>query len=697
MTTDGASRLSRLTRLSLQGRYVDILNAVSGQVETLGEEESFIAANAAAQSRNLQMLRNTLARLQKLVGNDADVIELRFRLALLADDLDEARRAIDLLAPPSEVARSQVTAQLSKRLVARHAWDTLAELLARCRGTDGELPRPLYIANSALNLRRRAFADAVLAAEKALDTAPQQRRMALLVLVARVSEAAGEDATAAEHYRQALQGERAPPRILYRAAQAMVRTGRWRLAQRMAARARQSGAAGPGLDYVDGMVALFEDRVEDAYELFDSLRTRWPQDVRYVRAWFSAYERTTTSQPALDEVERLLGQFDDGELHAHRVGLLRALGRAEEAERHLSQARARHPDNQALRVLAGLEPAAPARPAESEEEAQEAVQDEDQAQNQEEAGDEAEAEAGRQAVRSGPLGPGDAAVARAGAQSDIANLPAEFRPRWTGADLRRDESTTLGLRVQARVVRALILRELRTRFGRLKLGYVWAFVEPALHTATLYLVWSVRGKESLDGLPLILFLITGFVPFFTFSNTYGQVNTSLTANHALLSHRPVKPLDCVIARAILEFLTKLAVFLCFLLALMLANFEIHLYDPLPMALAMICLWVGGISLGLIVQSLTPVFRSLPVLMGAVMRVLYFTSGVIFPLSMLPRSIQELMLYNPLVHLIEYVRFSFTPYEVTQGVNFGYPLLWVVPALLLGLLMLRAMQARILSA
>jgi tetratricopeptide (TPR) repeat protein len=70
------------------------------------------------------------------------------------------------------------------------------------------------------------------------------------------------------------------------------------------------------------------------------------------------------------------------------------------------------------------------------------------------------------------------------------------------------------LRNQRRVIRAVIVRETRTRFGESKLGYGWALLEPILHIALLSVVFSVlmRGQPPI-GSHFFLFYYTGLVRY----------------------------------------------------------------------------------------------------------------------------------------------------------------------------------------
>ena len=45
-------------------------------------------------------------------------------------------------------------------------------------------------------------------------------------------------------------------------------------------------------------------------------------------------------------------------------------------------------------------------------------------------------------------------------------------------------------RIQRRVIWALVMREILTRYGRHNIGFLWLFVEPMIFTLLVTLLWS---------------------------------------------------------------------------------------------------------------------------------------------------------------------------------------------------------------
>jgi capsular polysaccharide transport system permease protein len=412
--------------------------------------------------------------------------------------------------------------------------------------------------------------------------------------------------------------------------------------------------------------ASARQRYQEAEAGFERVLEAWPDDTEGILGWLAARQVQQDEPDPLTDIEDLRTRIRTPAVDAVRVVLLQRSGKQAEGDDAYRELCRAYPDGRAdtwlsaakatLDRVSGTLPGD--RPAQAGEPQAEQLHE----------------------VRPVPH-----------------SMPSSFRPQWTPEQLRQAIGLGSLLRIQMRVIYALLMREIRTRYGRRKLGYLWAFFEPALHASVLYTLWSVRGKEAVDNMPLIIFLVTGLVPFFLFRYSYSQSSSSVQGNKALLAHRQVTPFDVVLSRALLEFLTRVAILAVFLVGLALYGYEIRLREPLTLFFALLLLSIGGIGLGLVTQAAATVFTSITSIMQAVMRLLYFTSGVIFPLSILPKSIQEYALYNPLAHLMQFCRTAFTSLGPIDGVNAVYPTMFIAGVLLLGLLLNAVMQRRILEA
>src|SRR5947207_14290039 len=93
-----------------------------------------------------------------------------------------------------------------------------------------------------------------------------------------------------------------------------------------------------------------------------------------------------------------------------------------------------------------------------------------------------------------------------------------------------DERTSFAqsLGIQLRVLKALIQREMITRYGRANLGVAWLFVEPMLFTLAMTAVWSGFRMGRVSAVPIVAFALTGYSSMLLWRNCSNRGSTALT-------------------------------------------------------------------------------------------------------------------------------------------------------------------------
>ena len=249
------------------------------------------------------------------------------------------------------------------------------------------------------------------------------------------------------------------------------------------------------------------------------------------------------------------------------------------------------------------------------------------------------------------------------------------------------------IKIMGRVFFALILREAETRYGRLKIGYLWAFLEPLLFIATLVLIFTYMRSLQAGNIPLIQLYATGIMPFFLFRDIVNRTMTAVQGNFQLLTFPQVQVFDLIIARALLEVATFFIVFTMLIGTIALLNLEpVHIDDPLKMLEAISLIFFLGLGFGAAFGALVPLFPTLQFLVNSILiRPLLFLSGVFFTADAIPEPVRDYALYNPILQLNELFRSGFfTEFESTH-VDISYLSEFTLITLFLGLLLQRALK------
>ncbi|MFW6353880.1 MAG: ABC transporter permease, partial [Verrucomicrobiota bacterium] len=67
------------------------------------------------------------------------------------------------------------------------------------------------------------------------------------------------------------------------------------------------------------------------------------------------------------------------------------------------------------------------------------------------------------------------------------------------------------LEIQKRVVLSLFIREMKTRFGVWRLGYIWILLEPLGHIGAFLLLFELGGRQPVGGMDFPTFLLVGLL------------------------------------------------------------------------------------------------------------------------------------------------------------------------------------------
>lgn len=254
-----------------------------------------------------------------------------------------------------------------------------------------------------------------------------------------------------------------------------------------------------------------------------------------------------------------------------------------------------------------------------------------------------------------------------------------------------------GFEVQQAAVKALFLREIRTRFGKYRLGYFWAILEPSAHLLILLGILGFIMHRTMPDVSYPVFLINGIIPYFIFSNISIRSVGAIEANQGLFNYRPVKPIDTIFARSMLESLIYAIVYLILMIAMLLSGEDFALVNPLQLILTWSLLVVFSVGIGLIFMVIGKTFPETEKLLPILIKPLYFMSCIMFPIHSIPKDYLPYILWNPIVHVVELSRESVLPGYRSDGISLNYLAFCTILILFTGLLLYRSHEEKMLTS
>lgn len=227
------------------------------------------------------------------------------------------------------------------------------------------------------------------------------------------------------------------------------------------------------------------------------------------------------------------------------------------------------------------------------------------------------------------------------------------------------------LAIQVRVIGALLMREVLTRYGRHNIGFLWLFVEPMMFTVGVTILWTATQAFHQSNIPIVAFSVTGYSSVLLWRNMPARCVSAIVPNLALMYHRHVKVFDIFASRIVLEAAGSTIAFV------VLATFFVAMGWMNPpedivqvMGAWALLAWFGA-ALGLLVGALSERTDIVEKLWHPISYILFPLSGAVFMVDWLPPAAQDAVLVLPMVHGVEMLREGWFGSLVRAHYTFAY--------------------------
>jgi capsular polysaccharide transport system permease protein len=248
-----------------------------------------------------------------------------------------------------------------------------------------------------------------------------------------------------------------------------------------------------------------------------------------------------------------------------------------------------------------------------------------------------------------------------------------------------------GWRIQRRVISALMIRELVTRFGRENIGFLWMMVEPLLFAGLVGITWRyMKGPEE-HGVSVVAFVASGYIPLTLFRHAVTRCTKVFTVNGSLLYHRQIKIIDFIFVRFMIEIIGAMMAFLFIAVILfVLGEFPMPAdVGALLAGWALYCLFT--FSLCLVLAPLSELSDVLEKLLPVTIYIMIPFSGTFSMVSWFTPQLQPFLLYSPFVSPMELIRYGIFGDSVHAIWNVTVPIGSSLILMLIGLALCRRIR------
>ena len=208
----------------------------------------------------------------------------------------------------------------------------------------------------------------------------------------------------------------------------------------------------------------------------------------------------------------------------------------------------------------------------------------------------------------------------------------------------------------------LVWRDIKARYKQIILGASWIILQPLLMTLVFAVFLGKIVRVPSQGVPYVLFLFSGLLPWTFFSNAVSGSSYSLVANAPLIT-RVYFPRSTVPLAATLVRLSDFTVAAAILVMLMVYYGQFFSWTIVLAPFLIIQLTLLAIGLGMWFSALNAKYRDISTALPVLLQLWMFTSPIVYSESLVPEKWRWVYELNPLTGLIEGFRSSLLGLEM----------------------------------
>ncbi len=249
------------------------------------------------------------------------------------------------------------------------------------------------------------------------------------------------------------------------------------------------------------------------------------------------------------------------------------------------------------------------------------------------------------------------------------------------------------LRAQGRMLHALMLRDIKSRFLGKAFGFLIVVAWPLSHILIVLIINTGLGRAAPYGDSAALWFATGVIPFMAFSYMARFTMMGVVLNRPLLAFPVVKVNDILFARAIVEALNAGLVVLILFAIFWVVGIDFRPLDVVQASLALLAMMLLGLSFGIVNGIIAAAIPFWITGYALFMILFWISSGILFVPDALPEAARTALSYLPMLQGVEWMRSAY--YEGYGGaiLDKSYMISFAMVTLFIGLAFERLLRGK----
>lgn len=202
------------------------------------------------------------------------------------------------------------------------------------------------------------------------------------------------------------------------------------------------------------------------------------------------------------------------------------------------------------------------------------------------------------------------------------------------------------------LLQELVSRDLKTKYRRSALGFLWTVLNPLGMMLVLTVVFSTVFQQSIDNFPV--YLMCGQLIFNFYNESSSMAMNSIVDNAALIKKVYLPKYLFPMSRVCSALVNVLTTFIALLIVILITRTPIT-WTIFLVVFPIFYTLLFSLGAGMILSVLTVSFRDIKHLYGVIITAWMYLTPIFYPMSMLPAKLASIVQKNPLTIFVDMMR------------------------------------------
>lgn len=222
-----------------------------------------------------------------------------------------------------------------------------------------------------------------------------------------------------------------------------------------------------------------------------------------------------------------------------------------------------------------------------------------------------------------------------------------------------DSGRLTALWARREILQTLVRRDLRVRYARSVLGYLWTIIDPLAMALIYFVIFAVIFKRPDAGHhPYFLFLLVGLLAWQWFSSSVTETSRALLSEAKLVRStslpRELWVIRVVIAKGV-EYLLSLPILVAFAAFYVISGEAGLNWRLVLLPLGLVLQFLVQVGVGLLLAPLTVLVEDTQRVVRIAMRMAFYSTPIIYSLDTVPENLRVVLWFNPMSGVLELYR------------------------------------------